>query len=639
VRSLFKKFFDHEISRRDFGTKLLALGFSQIAVNSFLGAAAEAREPLPDMGVKMSGTGADILAATLRAAGVDYIFGTSATGMSPFFDALTVNNDMQFISSIAESQATSMAHGYELVTGKTAVLFIPGVAIPSAMNNLYNAWKDRSSIAVLSDGSSSNFAGRNGFQQMDDWLDPMTQFTKWQWQVNNERQISEMLRRTLKLAETPPGGPVYLRFPGFLLSKPNIRQTIYPQSRFKIPMGLYPKPELIEATARALLEAKKPLLCVGHEVTRARANKDVLELAELLGIRMAQGYSVFGDIPFRHPLFSGFYGLGIPRGLANTDVFLNLGAPMPDPTIFTAPVPSKAKVIHARIEYDEIANTYPTDIAIAAGMKETITAIIDSVRALATEDQIKTLREERLQESIEINAKHEARKQQRAKATWNSSPISWERASFEMEKYLDPHAIIVSELDTRKPFEWMNLGPGPDAKWLIGGTTGFALGWGIGASLGVKIGEPNRQVVCLVGDGAMLFGQIEALWTAARYDIPVTVIVFNNLSYDGERNRIYRGSPLAAIKETRGLWRDISCFLGNPEVDFVGLADSFEIQGKRANNPEEFIESLQAAAKVTADGRPFLIDLRVMQLDTSGKPTEQTWHPDISIAAKRMKKI
>ena len=637
MRSLFKKFFDHEISRRDFGTKLLALGFSQIAVNSFLGAAAEAREPLPDMGVKMSGTGADILAATLRAAGVDYIFGTSATGMSPFFDALTVNNDMQFISSIAESQATSMAHGYELVTGKTAVLFIPGVAIPSAMNNLYNAWKDRSSIAVLSDGSSSNFAGRNGFQQMDDWLDPMTQFTKWQWQVNNERQISEMLRRTLKLAETPPGGPVYLRFPGFLLSKPNIRQTIYPQSRFKIPMELYPKPELIEATSRALLEAKKPLLCVGHEVTRARANKDVLELAELLGIRMAQGYSVFGDIPFRHPLFAGFYGLGIPRGLANTDVFLNLGAPMPDPTIFTAPVPSKAKVIHARIEYDEIANTYPTDIAIAAGMKETITAIIDSVRALATEDQIKTLREERLQESIEINAKHEARKQQQAKATWNSSPISWERASFEMEKYLDPHAIIVSELDTRKPFEWMNLGP--DAKWLIGGTTGFALGWGIGASLGVKIGEPNRQVVCLVGDGAMLFGQIEALWTAARYDIPVTVIVFNNLSYDGERNRIYRGSPLAAKKETRGLWRDISCFLGNPEVDFVGLADSFEIQGKRANNPEEFVESLQAAAKVTADGRPFLIDLRVMQLDTSGKPTEQTWYPDISIAAKRMKKI
>jgi thiamine pyrophosphate-dependent acetolactate synthase large subunit-like protein len=96
---------------------------------------------------------------------------------------------------------------------------------------------------------------------------------------------------------------------------------------------------------------------------------------------------------------------------------------------------------------------------------------------------------------------------------------------------------------------------------------------------------------------------------------------------------------LAAKKETRELWRDISCFLGNPEVDFVGLADSFKIQGKRAENAEEFVQSLQQAAKVTADGRPFLIDLRVMQLDISGKPTEQTWHPDISIAAKRVKKI
>ena len=96
---------------------------------------------------------------------------------------------------------------------------------------------------------------------------------------------------------------------------------------------------------------------------------------------------------------------------------------------------------------------------------------------------------------------------------------------------------------------------------------------------------------------------------------------------------------MAAIKDTRDLWRDISCFLGNPEVDFVGLADSFNIQGKRADNAEEFIQSLQEAAKVTSDGRPFLIDLRVMQLDISGKPTEQTWHPDISIARKRVKKI
>jgi thiamine pyrophosphate-dependent acetolactate synthase large subunit-like protein len=505
------------------------------------------------------------------------------------------------------------------------------------MNNLYNAWKDRSSIAVLSDGSSSNFAGRNGFQQMDDWLETMTQFTKWRWQVDNPSQISEMLRRTIKLSETPPGGPVYLRFPGTLLNKANIKQTIYPQSKFKIPMDLQPKAELIEATAKALIESKSPMICVGHEVTRANANEHVVNLSDLLGIKMTQGYSVYGDIPFKHESFVGFYGMGVPRGLPGTDVFLNLGAPMPDPTIFTAPVPRKAKVIHARIEFDDIANTYPTDIAIVAGMKETVIAIEEAVKSLVTKDKLNKIREKRLAETNEINAKFEARKERNAKSHWNSSPISWERAAYEIDKQLDKNAIIVSELDTRTPFEWMDLGP--NRKSLIGGTTGFALGWGIGASLGVKIGEPNRQVTCLVGDGAMLFGQIESLWSASRYDIPVNIIVFNNLSYDGERNRIYRNSPLIRKQETRDLWKDISCYLGSPNVDFVGLANSFDIKASQANTPEELIESLKHANRETREGRPYLIDLRVMQLDLAKKPTTQTWYPEISIAEKRNKKV
>jgi len=637
MRDLFKLFLDHDISRRDFATKLLAIGFSQIAVNSMIASVAEARDVIPREGKTVTGNGADILAETLMAADVEYIFATSATGMSPFFDALTLNNGMKYIASIAESQATSMAHGYELATGKTSILFLPGVAIPSAMNNLYNAWKDRSSIAVLSDGSSSNFAGRNGFQQMDDWLETMTQFTKWRWQVDNPLQISEMLRRTIKLAETPPGGPVYLRFPGSLLRKENIRQTIYPQSKFKIPMDLQPKSDLIEATAKALIEAKSPLMSVGHEVTRAKANTQAVNLSDLLGIKMTQGYSVFGDIPFKHESFVGFYGMGIPRGLRGTDVFLNLGAPMPDPTIFTAPVPRKAKVIHARIEFDDIANIYPTDIAIAAGMKETLIAIEESVKSLATKSRLNKIREERLSITRGINKKYEAKKEADAKANWNSSPLSWERASYEIDKQLDKNGIVVSELDTFTPFKWMDLAP--NKRSLIGGTTGFALGWGIGASLGVKIGQPDRQVTCLVGDGAMLFGQIESLWSAARYDIPVTIIVFNNLSYDGERNRIYLNSPLIQKKETRDLWKDVSCYLGNPIVEYVGLANSFDIRGSQANTPEELIQSLQKANRATRDGRPYLIDLRVMQLDVAKKPTTQTWHPDISIANKRSKKV
>ena len=118
MRDLLMQFLGREISRREFGQGLAALGLSAPAVNALLGNAASAQLPPPAEGVAFTGTGAEVLVETLRAAGVRYIFGTTATGMSAFFDALTLRPDPQMILSLAESQATSMAHGYELATNQ-----------------------------------------------------------------------------------------------------------------------------------------------------------------------------------------------------------------------------------------------------------------------------------------------------------------------------------------------------------------------------------------------------------------------------------------------------------------------------------------------------------------------------------------
>ena len=637
MRDLLKQFMDHEISRRDFGKGLTALGLSAGAVSSVVSSMAAAQQPPPAEGVRIEGTGAEVLLETLRAAGMRYIFGTTATGMSPLFDALTLNPDTHLILSIAESQATSMAHGYELASGETAALFVPGVAIPSTMNNLYNAWKDRSALAVFSDSPSNQLPGRNMFQQMDDWLEPMKQFTKWTWQVDNERQISEMARRAIKVAGTPPGGPVHIRYPLNILGATKVKQTIFPQSKFSVPFEMRAKPELIEAAAKLLLEAEKPLLCVGAEVTRAGANAQLVELAELIGTPVAQGFSVYGDFPFRHPLFAGFYGLGVPRGLAATDVFVNLGAPMPDPGIFTAPVPRKATTVHARMEYEDIANIYPTDTAIAAGMKETITDLSDAVRGMATADRLRRLSQGRLDAAREQQARADVERREKAREYWDAGPLSWERLSAELDQALEEDAIIVTELDYRTPLFWMDFDQGK--KWLVGQTTGFALGWGLGAAMGAKVAQPDRQVVCLVGDGALLFGQVEALWTASRYDIPTITVVFNNRSYDNERNRIKDRSPLMRNKETRELWKDITCYLGDPVVDFTALARSFDIPAEMVSTPAELKAALKRARDVTREGRPYLIDAVIMQLDRRGRRTEETWYPDISIARERKIKV
>jgi benzoylformate decarboxylase len=505
------------------------------------------------------------------------------------------------------------------------------------MNNLYNAWKDRSSSLVLADGTSTRYEGRNGFQQMETWLESMMAFTKWRWELRNEGQIAEMIRRGLKVAQMPPGGPVHIRMSLDLLGMKNVKQTIYPQSRFDVPLEILPKPALIEQTARWLIEAKFPMLCAGAEITRAGATDDLIALAELTGASVAQGYSVYSDFPFRHPLFAGFYGLGMPRGLARTDLFLNLGGPMPDPTVFAAPPPKKARLVHARIEYQEIANTYPTDIAIAAGLKETLVALRDALQGMATPARLAALAGPRLAAARDVQAKADARRKADAEANWNASPMSWERVSAELDEVLEEDAIIVPELDYRSPFAWLNLDRG--RKRLIGQTTGFALGWGIGAALGVKIARPDKQVVCMVGDGALLFGQVEALWTASRYDVPVLIVVMNNVSYDNERNRIQNNSPLMTNQDTRDLWRDVTCYLGKPQVDFAGLARSFAIDGQRVSTPAGLRKALKRGTAALREGRPYLIDAMIMQLDRRGVRTEQTWYPQISIAAGRTRKV
>ena len=558
--------------------------------------------------------------------------------MSPFFDALSKKEGVEWVMSVVESQATAMAHGYELASGTPAVVFVPGVAIPSTMNMLYNAYKDDSSLLVYSDGPSTEIPFRDMFQQMEDWVGPMAQFTKWLWKVEDAEHMGEIAQRAYKLAITPPGGPVHVRIPLNVLADPVTRNnTVYPQRRFSIAAEMRPKPALVEQTARALLDARQPTITVGSEVTRAGAQDELVELAELLGIPIAQGYSVFGDFPWRHPLWAGFHGLGVSKSLAGTDVFMSLGVQMPGPGIFTSPPPRKATIIEARVEYQNIGTTYPTDIAIAGGIKETIVDLTDAIKAMASAERLKKISTPRLEAWRDLQARAEVARKEKARKHWDASPMSWERMSAELDLNLDDDAIIVPELDYRTPFYWMDFDRGK--KTVIGQTTGFALGWSIAAAQGVKIAEPDRQVTCLVGDGAMLFGEVEALWSASRYDIPIIIVVFNNRSYDNERNRILGRSPLYRRKDTRDQWRDISGYLGDPNVDFTGLAKSFGIAGEMAETPDQFRKALKRARAATREGRPYLIDAIVMQIDQRGHQTEKIWYPQISFADRRVRKV
>ena len=227
MKSLTKQFLDRELSRRDFALGIAALGFSGAAADSVAAAVDTPSGADLKQGMPFNGNGGEALAECLKAAQAEYVFDTNSTGQTSFYDALITRPELKMIVALQEGQAVSMAHGYELASGKPGFLMLPSIGMPNAMSNLYNAWKDRSALVVFSDGSDTAIAGRDGFQQIDGLQAMTAPFTKWQWSVNHPDRIPEMVRRGIKLATTPTGGPVYVRMPKNILSAAEIDATLF----------------------------------------------------------------------------------------------------------------------------------------------------------------------------------------------------------------------------------------------------------------------------------------------------------------------------------------------------------------------------------------------------------------------------
>jgi thiamine pyrophosphate-dependent acetolactate synthase large subunit-like protein len=165
----------------------------------------------------------------------------------------------------------------------------------------------------------------------------------------------------------------------------------------------------------------------------------------------------------------------------------------------------------------------------------------------------------------------------------------------------------------------------------IGKSTGGALGWGIGAAIGVKLARPDRQVAALQGDGSFLFGQAETLWTMVRYEVPIIVVVFNNRCYNGPRNQMFGGHSEQLKRGT-----EMTCYLGNPDVDFVKLAAAFGVKGETVTAPGQVEPAISRAIESTREGRAYLIDAVIAR---SGAGADSGWYSRYSVAARRTKKV
>jgi benzoylformate decarboxylase len=267
-----------------------------------------------------------------------------------------------------------------------------------------------------------------------------------------------------------------------------------------------------------------------------------------------------------------------------------------------------------------LGRTQPMDLAIVADARETARALIDAVKSMATEERLTKIREQRLALVTPSVAKKEEKRIAEARENFERNPIHPDRVDYELEQAADKNAIIVEENFTGK-HDFLRFGTRPDEKMRL--SKGSSLGHGVGLAIGAKIGAPDRQVILSIGDGALMYSAC-GFWTMARYEVPVLTVVCNNHNYQTVRGAFHRyGGRMAATGHYHGM------YLGDPEIDFVGLAASQGVPGRRVTSASEVADGLREGINETKNGRPYLLEIVV---DRMGAGAESTWYRKLSIA-------
>jgi thiamine pyrophosphate-dependent acetolactate synthase large subunit-like protein len=634
MRKLIRQYLDEDLNRRDFLRELGVLGVSVGSAQALLASLSPAAaEELSDAQIDekvarvFNGNGTELLFETLEEAGVKYIFHGCGGGTNRFYDGILNRPSMKNFLGTNEGQCIAMAEGYHIASGgELGVAVIPRPGLTNAGGNIHNAMSNRSSMIVLTARENEEFSHRRGNIELVDWEKVMDPFMKWSYKMDQLERVPEFTRRAVKVARTPPGGPVFLGMTQDLNDLEG-EGTILPQEQFQVDGSIRAQPELIERAARMLIEAKQPMLVPGLEVTKSNGGAELVELAELLGIPAMQGLSPFADFPTKHELSLGWFTRFSPY-MRKSDLMLLIGSQMPDQGhyVLTGPPPEDAKIVHISLEPEMLAMSWPTELSIVSDARAAIVDLIDAVRSQLTESRLKKIRSERYDGVVAQVRAEQERKISRAQRFWDRSPITYPRLSTELDQMLDEDAIVVSEslFDVAGWFD-----SGYNRKMQIGPPPGEVLGWATGVALGAKLAQPDRQVVAISGDGAFMFQN--AMWSLARYDAPILIVIYNNRAYNMNWafNRVGGGAQAKQKK-------DMATYLGNPDVDFAMWAKSHGIDGEKVGAPDDLKSAIKRGIRALKDGRPYLLDVHAERWGGIG---DYSWHPEISIAGMRTKKV
>lgn len=540
-------------------------------------------------------TAGHLVAEQLERLGVRTLFTVPGETFLSVLDGLYDRPKISPVLCRHEGGAAMMAEATAKLTGTPGVVFVtraPGLA--NAISGMVVARHDQTPLLLLV-GLASTTCENRGDLQADEFQTLMGAVAKSVTIVRDPEQIPDALLRAHKCAMTGRPGPVALAFPQDCLNAQTSARAVKPETPVRLP----PHAKQIDALAKALNAAKRPMVLVGGGAWSKTCQKNVEQFAKAFDLPVAAAFRCQDFVDNRKPHYVGHTGIAIDAklkaGIADSDVLITIGANLGDVTTgnyshVKSPVPDQT-LIHIHPESADISKACRASLSIVADVE-------------ATTGALKALKPA-FKKSPWANWRRRLRKSHKESLEPQPTPgqVTLEHVVKHIDKSLPSSSIITNGAGNYAQFvhryfrcKGFRSGLAPAAG---------SMGYGLPAAIAAKLHHPNRTVVAFAGDGCMTM-TLQELGTAVQYGLNVIVIVANNGILGTIRMHQERHYPSRVIATT----------LVNP--NFVKLAESFGARGYRVQSNKEFEDAFSRALQ---DDIPVVIEL---MLDPDAITPEKT---------------
>lgn len=533
-------------------------------------------------------TGADLLINALVDAGAEKVFGYPGGAVLPIYDAMFRHNfPFDHILCRHEQGLIHAAEGYARVTGKPGVVIATsGPGATNLVTGITDAMMDSLPIVIITGQVGQGVIGTDAFQEAD-VLGITTPITKYNYQIQDVRELPRVVKEAFYIATTGRPGPVLIDIPKNISEEISIDAI---DTTINLPgyqPNLKPNALQIQKFAKLLEKAERPVLLAGAGVLFSDATEELKQFAEKYEIPVVNTLLGLGSFPGEHPLFLGMGGMHgtytANTAIYEADVLINIGARFDDRlTGKVANFAPGAKVVHIDIDPAEIGKIIRTDVPIVADAKKALEALSKKdIKKPDTADWLK-----RVKQNKETFPYWYKRRDEKISPQWLIK---------EIHEATDGNAIVATDVGQHQMWSAQFYKFNKPHNWITSGGLG-TMGFGLPAAIGAQIGRPDDTVVAVLGDGGVQMS-IQELAVISELKLPVKVFVVNNEAL---------GMVRQWQEKFHGERYSSSLLPQNP--DFVKIAEGYGIRSMLVDKEEDVPGVLE---DVFAYDGPVFVDFRI----------------------------